>query len=310
MASPALRFSSASMEPLQLVRPPDVMKLTRWNRTRLRLVSPRVRRGPTPSPDTPGLILRLAGHPPLLHVDTLCSMVVLSKAHRKASRKGEAIKHLMRVIVLLLCLTLVFGLVACGIADIVKDDVAPSTPTITKTTPDNDNTPTFSWNAATDDGTGVDHYEVNMDGGWIWMKAGDVTTYTWYAELSDGSHTFEVKAVDNARNAGTAASLTFTIDTTFPIISSVTVPSITETGCTIAWTTNEDTTCQVEYGTTAAYGTSQPTSVNFLCSYAYCHMINVTGLTADTTYHYRVRAIDSSGKETISRDYSFVTLPS
>ena len=65
VASPALRFSSASMEPLQLVRPPDVMKLTRWNRTRLRLVSPWVRRGPTPSPDAPGLILRLAGcHPP------------------------------------------------------------------------------------------------------------------------------------------------------------------------------------------------------------------------------------------------------
>jgi hypothetical protein len=223
-----------------------------------------------------------------------------------AIQTGEAMKYL-RVLVLLLCLALVFSLAGCAI---LRDDVAPSTPTITKTTPDNDNTPTFSWNAATDDGTGVDHYEVNMDGGWIWLKAGDVTTYTWYAELSDGSHTFEVKAVDKARNAGTAASLTFTIDTTFPIISSVTVPSISETGCTIAWTTNEDTTCQVEYGTTVDYGTSQPASINFVCSYAYCHMVNLTGLTADTTYHYRVRAIDSSGKETISRDYSFVTLPS
>ena len=122
-------------------------------------------------------------------------------------------KCLGKAFLLLLCLALVFSLAGC---DILKDNVAPSTPTITKTTPDNDNTPTFSWNAATDHDSGIDHYEVNMDGGWIWWKVGDVTTYMWVAALSDGSHTFEVKAVDNAGNVGTAASLTFTIDATSP----------------------------------------------------------------------------------------------
>ena len=140
-------------------------------------------------------------------------MVVLSGAHRKASRKGEAIKNLVKGLVILLCLTVVFGAASCAI---LTDNVAPSTPTITKTTPDNDNTPTFSWNAATDDDSGIDRYEVNMDGGWIWMKVGDVTTYTWPAALSDGSHAFEVKAFGNAGNVGTAASLTFTIDATSP----------------------------------------------------------------------------------------------
>jgi len=89
VASPALRFSSASMEPLQLVRPPDVMRLTRWNRTRLRLVSPRVRRGPITLTRCARTDSKTGGvSSPLLHVDTLCSMVVLSEAHRKASRKG------------------------------------------------------------------------------------------------------------------------------------------------------------------------------------------------------------------------------
>ena len=122
-------------------------------------------------------------------------------------------KTIRAVGMVLLCLALVFTFAGC---DILKDDVAPSTPIIWKTTPDNDHTPTFSWNAATDDGTGVDHYEVNMDGGWIWMKVGDVTACTWPAALSDGNHTFEVKAIDNAGNVGTAASLTFTIDATSP----------------------------------------------------------------------------------------------
>lgn len=113
----------------------------------------------------------------------------------------------------LLCLALVFSVTGCGI---LGDNVAPSTPIITKTTPDDDNTPTFTWDAATDDDSGIDRYEVNMDGGWIWMKVGDVTTYKWPAALCDGSHTFEVKAIDNAGNVGAAASLTFTVDTTSP----------------------------------------------------------------------------------------------
>jgi len=223
-----------------------------------------------------------------------------------AIQTGEAMKYL-RVLVLLLCLALVFSLAGCAI---LRDNVAPSTPTITKTTPDNDNTPTFTWDAATDDDSGIDHYEINMDSGWIWIKVGDVTTYRWPAALSDGSHTFEVKAVDDAGNVGTAASLTFTIDSTYPIISSVTAPIINGTSCTIIWTTNEDTTCQVEYGTTTAYGSSQPASINVLSSLAYSYIVNMTGLTANTAYHCRVRAIDPSGKETISGDYSFVTLPS
>ena len=111
----------------------------------------------------------------------------------------------------LLCLALVLSFAGCNL---LMDNVAPSTPTITKTTPDNDNRPAFTWDAATDDESGIDRYEVNMDGGWIWMKVGDATAYRWPAALSDGSHTFEVKAIDNAGNVGTPASLTFTIDAT------------------------------------------------------------------------------------------------
>ena len=91
MASPALRFSSASMEPLQLVRPPDYMRLTRWNRTRMRLVSPQVRRGSTPSPDAPGLILTAGGIPifPLYIQAEVDSQVIVGHSSHRSNQKSQ-----------------------------------------------------------------------------------------------------------------------------------------------------------------------------------------------------------------------------
>src|SRR5207302_2049052 len=42
-----------------------------------------------------------------------------------------------------------------------------------------------------------------------------------YSGLSAGSHTFDVRAVDNAGNTGSASSFTWTIDTTAPTVSSI-----------------------------------------------------------------------------------------
>ena len=71
---------------------------------------------------------------------------------------------------------------------------------------------------------------------------------------------YRVKSKDAAGNLATSADFTFT--TRAPPIprrrSSARCKrrSITATGATITWTTNEASDTQVEYGTTTAYGSS------------------------------------------------------
>jgi len=78
---------------------------------------------------------------------------------------------------------------------------------------------------------------------------------------------------------------------------------ITLSGATITWTTNEASDSQVEYGLTASYGSS--TSLN--TSLGTSHSMALSGLTASTTYHYRVKSRDAAGNLGTSGDYSFTT---
>ncbi len=119
-----------------------------------------------------------------------------------------------RIASILVAISLLFGLVGCNC---VVDTTPPTTPgNITKTTPDNDNTPTFTWDAATDATSDIASYQVRTDSE-AFTDIGNVTTYTVITALPDGAHTLEVRAVDEASNQGTAGSLTFTIDTTAAI---------------------------------------------------------------------------------------------
>ncbi|TAK08903.1 MAG: hypothetical protein EPO39_03545, partial [Candidatus Manganitrophaceae bacterium] len=71
---------------------------------------------------------------------------------------------------------------------------------------------------------------------------------------------YRVRSKDASGNAATSGDLTFTTaappDTTPPTISNVASGSITGSGATITWTTNEASDSQVEYGTTTSYGSS------------------------------------------------------
>jgi hypothetical protein len=93
-------------------------------------------------------------------------------------------------------------------------------------------------------------------------------------------------------------------DTTDPIISNVRSSDTAATSIIIRWNTNEYTNSRVEYGTTASYGSSTVLDANLVT----IHTQPISGLTSSTTYHYRVRSSDASGNETISGDYTFLTL--
>ena len=95
-------------------------------------------------------------------------------------------------------------------------------------------------------------------------------------------------------------------DNTAPTISSVNASAITSSGATITWTTDEASTSQVDYGVTISYGQSTPLNSTLVTS----HSVSLTGLSASTVYHYRVRSKDAASNERLSADVTFTTASS
>ncbi|MCP4148467.1 MAG: hypothetical protein GY757_12040 [bacterium] len=91
------------------------------------------------------------------------------------------------------------------------------------------------------------------------------------------------------------------VDDTAPVISNVASSGIANTTATITWTTDESASSVVEYGTTTSYGSTTTGTTGL------SHSVTLTGLTKDTTYHYKVVSADSSSNESESGDYTFTT---
>ncbi|MFA5810231.1 MAG: Ig-like domain-containing protein, partial [Thermoleophilia bacterium] len=95
-------------------------------------------------------------------------------------------------------------------------------------------------------------------------------------------------------------------DTTPPTISSVLASNITSSGATITWSTNEAADSQVEYGLTTAYGSQTTLNATVVTS----HSVVVSGLSANTTYNYRVKSKDAAGNLALSSNFTFTTASS
>jgi predicted phage tail protein len=138
-------------------------------------------------------------------------------------------------------------------------------------------------------------------------NTGNVTSYT-VTGLSTGTYYFAVTAYDSSGNeSGFSNEVLKTIaptgDTTPPVISAVTSSGVTATGATINWTTNEASDTQVEYGKTTAYGSSTTLNTAQVTS----HLQSLSGLSAGTLYHYRVKSKDAAGNLGTSFDLTFTT---
>ena len=105
--------------------------------------------------------------------------------------------------------------------------------------------------------------------------------------------------------AGQVADLDFTLqlETVPPVISNVRAENIQATNVQIMWDTDEPATSQVDYGLTAAYGTTTPEDMALVQS----HVVQLIGLTPVTTYHFGVRSYDAARNMTESTDYTFTT---
>jgi hypothetical protein len=111
---------------------------------------------------------------------------------------------------------------------------------------------------------------------------------------------------------GVAGSLshttTFTLsnirpDTTPPVISGVSASAITTNGATITWTTNEPSDSQVDYGTSTSYGNQTTLNTSLVTS----HSQTISGLSAATTYNFRVNSRDAAGNLATSSGSTFTT---
>lgn len=120
---------------------------------------------------------------------------------------------------------------------------------------------------------------------------------------------YRVKSKDRAGNLVVSGDFTFataTPDATPPVISNVATSNITSSSVQINWNTNEASDSQVEYGLTNSYGSSSPLDANLTTT----HNVTLSGLSAGTTYHYRVKSKDATGNLATSGDFTFTTLAS
>ncbi|HSA16672.1 MAG TPA: fibronectin type III domain-containing protein, partial [Spirochaetota bacterium] len=91
-------------------------------------------------------------------------------------------------------------------------------------------------------------------------------------------------------------------DSTPPVITGAQSSNPVNNGVRISWATDEPATSAVRYGTGADYGSSVE-----IPALVTDHAVYLSGLQADTEYHYMVASSDSSGNRSESEDMVFTT---
>jgi len=122
-----------------------------------------------------------------------------------------------------------------------------------------------------------------------------------------GAHALSAVARDAAGNKTASAAVSVNVTNgvvTPPVISAVAASAIDTSSATITWTTNVGTDSNVDYGLTAAYGSIGPYDPALVTT----HRTTLAGLSANTTYHFRVRSRDGMGNAVASGDFTFTTM--
>jgi hypothetical protein len=130
-------------------------------------------------------------------------------------------------------------------------------------------------------------------------------TVSWDSSTSNATlpHMITARATDILGRSATSGMLSVQVDNG-PLISGMVMsPGLTATSARITWTTDVLSDGQVEFGPTFGYGSSTPVDARV----GWSHEVQLTGLAAGTTYHYRVRSRDANGALAVSQDATFAT---
>src|SRR5205814_4867699 len=155
--------------------------------------------------------------------------------------------------------------------------------TASPTNPSNSSSPSFSFSSE----AGAS-FQCALDG----AAFAACTSPKSYSGVADGSHTFQVKATDTAGNTGTAASYTWTIDTSAPTASITASPTNPSNSAAPSFSFSSEAgatfTCALDG---AAFATcSSPKSY--------------TGV-ADGSHTFQVKATDTAGNTGVAASYTW-----
>ena len=146
------------------------------------------------------------------------------------------------------------------------------------------NSASFGFSGSDPDGSGVASFECKLDAG----AFAPCSSPRELSGLADGSHTFEVRAIDNADNAdATPASFTWTVDTTAPTTQIDTHPAAVAASSSAS------------FGFSGADGSGSGI-FSFECrrdfeEWAACGSPRSYAALADGSHSFEVRAIDQAG---------------
>jgi chitodextrinase len=181
------------------------------------------------------------------------------------------------------------------------DTQPPSAPTALTANASGATQIALSWTAATDN-VGVTEYRVERCAGvgciaFAQVGTSTTTTYASTGLIPGTSYTYRVRAADAAGNLGaysSFASATTTADTQSPTApTTLTTSAIGTNQLTLSWTAAHDNIGVTEYRVERCQGVgcSVFAQVGTSTTTSYTN----TGLSAATSYSFRVRAVDASG---------------
>jgi len=170
----------------------------------------------------------------------------------------------------------------------------------------------LSWNVPTNVGAGINSYKVyrSTDGISFSQVASTAGTSNVDTGLSQITYYYEIKACDSANNCGAFSSVVNKMPTgkfTSPanLISQPSVTVSTRTA-TITWVTDRVSDSRVQFGTaTGQYFATEASNSDQVTS----HRIQLTNLSAGTTYYYQAKWGDIDGNIGTSGELMFTTQP-
>ena len=177
------------------------------------------------------------------------------------------------------------------------DANAPETTILTSpNNPSISSSATFTFSGNDGGGSDVNFFQCQIDAGGYTTCVSGIN----YPALSDGPHTFNVRAVDNVGNTdATPATFTWSIDTVAPVITPYTplgsVAPSTSQGFTVAASDN------VALASVAVfYSVNGTAAVSAACSQSINYDCTIPGLALGDVVTYFVRATDTAGNTTDS----------
>jgi hypothetical protein len=165
--------------------------------------------------------------------------------------------------------------------------------------------------ASASDASGIDNIQYFLDGLPIGSPV-SVPPYSmvWDSRVvPDGVHDLSAQAQAGSGLYGTTLPTVVTVANNPPppppgplAISNVLVMNRTTSSATISWTTTQPATSRVNYGLTSQYLSAPVIDPQLVTS----HAVTLSGLAANTTYHYQVVSENSTGV-TAAGDFIFTT---